>query len=279
MMEAAEYGDNELMMADDEENEHTQLPDVEEYKAIVGHRSPSSGFSVGSSKVINSLGSFSRSSRDPDARRLDPPEEMDAEQQESFVSPQAEDHYPDHEEVIEHKEERNTSCGRCFWKSCCLVTTTFLIAIILLVVWLTATNHRDEALDVFHWDHGDTESYFAVKDYVTSVAEISSAIVFDNASSPQYLAAQWMAHGDARRMGVPTTDDLEFNERYVLAVFYFSMEGQTWTHMYNFLSGDHVCTWYQEFELQDEASVLYGVHGCKKDADGELYPHAIYMRT
>jgi hypothetical protein len=275
MMEPAEYGDNELMMAD-EEDEHTQLPDVEEYKAIVGHRSPSNGFSVGS-KVINSLGSFSRSSRDPDGKGLDPPEEMDAEQQDSFVLPQAEDHYANHEDVIEHKGEGNTSCGRCFWKSCALVSLTLLIAIILLVVWLTTKG--DESLDALHWVHGDTASYFAVRDYVMNVAEISSSSVFDSTSSPQYLAAQWMAHGDARRMGVPATSDLEFNERYVLAVFYFSMEGQSWTHQYNFLGGDHVCTWYQEFEMQDGTSVLYGVHDCKKDADDELYPQSIYMRT
>jgi hypothetical protein len=275
MMEPAEYGDNELMMAA-EEDEHTQLPDVEEYKATVGHRSPSNGFSVGS-KVINSLGSFGRSSRDPDAKRLDPPEEMDAEQHNSVVLPQAEDHYATHEEVIENKREGNASCGRCFWKCCALVSLTFLIAVILLVVWLTTKG--DESLDGSHWIHGDTTSYFAVRDYVMNVAEISSSIVFDSTSSPQYFAAQWMAHGDARKMGVPTTSDLEFNERYVLAVLYFSMEGQSWAHQYNFLSGDHVCTWFQELELQDGTSVLYGVHECKKDADDELYPLRIYMRT
>lgn len=258
----------------------SQLPDVEEYKASVNHRSPSS--SIGG-KVMQSLGNVIRSPRDPDAKRLDPPEQT----QELLEMEYEEDSLELEQPRLLYKEDAHhdsSTSGRCFWKVCALMSFALLTCIIVLIVMVSTeddssvNNLKD---DIFHWVHGDTDSYNAVKEYIVNVAQISQASVLEDASraTPQYLAAQWMAHGDGRKLPVPSTVDSEFNERYVIALLYFSMEGpSSWKHQYNFLSEDHVCTWYEEFELQDGTSIIYGVHGCKKDQDDVLHAHRIYMR-
>ena len=96
--------------------------------------------------------------------------------------------------------------------------------------------------------------------------------------TPQYLAAQWIAHGDPLNMPVPLLKDVQYSERYIMAVLFFAFGGTEWTHQYNFLSGDHICTWFQEFTLQDGSSVLYGIHRCREGDNDELYPHSVFMR-
>lgn len=85
------------------------------------------------------------------------------------------------------------------------------------------------------------------------------------------------------QLPVPTTADGTYTERYVLAVFFFALGGQSWQHQINFLNGDHICTWFQEFKRSgangEEQPVLFGLHGCKKNDDGDLVPSHIYIRT
>lgn len=126
-----------------------------------------------------------------------------------------------------------------------------------------------------------------ILDYLLEFA-VSTADDLHDTSSAQYYAAQWMAHGDAQSLPVPKKstfkDHTTFVERYALTVFYFSTGGDYWSFDLKFLSGEHICTWNQEFkvirddyDLFDSDYITMGVHGCKW-VDDELVPYSIFIR-
>jgi len=66
--------------------------------------------------------------------------------------------------------------------------------------------------------------------------------VFQNASTPQYRAFQWLTEEDAH--AVRSTDHRRLVQRYALAVLYFATGGETsWVESFEFLQGDHECSW------------------------------------
>ena len=83
-----------------------------------------------------------------------------------------------------------------------------------------------------------------------------------DAGSPQRRAAQFLADGD-----LYVTDDLlkkdadyhKLAERYVLAVMWYSMNGDHWTHQLDFLSGNDHCHWHKKFQTNSGNTVIQGV--------------------
>ena len=77
--------------------------------------------------------------------------------------------------------------------------------------------------------------------------------------TPQFNAVQWMADQDPAELDVPSTTNydeaMDFVQRYVLVVFFFSTNGETWDNNLNFLSGYHVCSWNENIVASAEASV------------------------
>jgi hypothetical protein len=269
-------------MDSEDEHEHNQLPDVEEYKASVGHKT----FSRASSSSISL-----RSNRDPAEHRMDPDgivfDQASAQydhHQESFAST-ADAVADDEHDILEQeapfpKQEQVLESN--FWKVCLFLSLLFIAAAVFLVVILS-TEDEKETLDFYHWVYGDTPTYFAVREYVTVTSELSEPDVFENASSPQFLAAQWLAHGDEMKLPIPNAKDWTYDQRYALTVLYFSLGGPEWTYQLNFLSAGHVCTWFREFQIVSNykihgSNVYYGVHGCKTGEDGKMYPRAISIR-
>jgi hypothetical protein len=55
------------------------------------------------------------------------------------------------------------------------------------------------------------------------------------------VAFNWLLYNDT---WVPSEDDYLFFERYLLAIFYFSTAGKTWTTKEGWLSGSSVCQWH-----------------------------------
>ena len=187
----------------------------------------------------------------------------------------------------------------------------FLTAILAIIVSVLMNNGEPEpATVVFEddfknpagpgdWYMGETQRFLKIREYVTSVRGIStfdSVQALGDAKSPQYKAAQWMAHalaeriqnaenavvrlvrGDGMKMEVPDFDkpDLEFDERYAMAVFYFATGGPSWTAQLNFLSRGHICTWNEAVEAFDGfAELRYGLTECPPGPLGEKYPRAL----
>ena len=179
-----------------------------------------------------------------------------------------------------------------FWKWCALSSLLLIGGIVILFAETATTNQ--EVQDFYHFVKGNTETYQHVVEYVSITRGLSHIDTFRNKTSPQYMAAQWMAHGDPMKLQVPTTQLLDekesytYDERYTMVVVYFSLGGPEWTYPLKFLTGDHVCTWYSELKLSDQAAIPYiinnnvwnnkdedamivlGSHGCKPGQHGEL---------
>jgi len=253
--------------------EHDQLPDAEEYKAMVGH---------GAKQALDKP-TYTDDKPDPDGHDgiflmggvpnfvIDDVEEGDEIIQEDY-----------HE--IPRLGKYKTSQARLpwsknVWKFCCLMSFFVLVAV---VFGLILTNPEEEKA-FWRFVQGDTDGYRAVKIYVSEIAKLTDPTIFNGKESPQYFAAQWLAHGDGLAMEVPMTPDSQYSQRYAMAVLYFSLNGPEWNHQYNFLSSDHICAWYQEFEIVaaegedlDQEFKIYGIHECNSE-DGELVPHALYL--
>jgi hypothetical protein len=69
---------------------------------------------------------------------------------------------------------------------------------------------------------------------------LSGEAVLQDPTSPQYRALEWLSFDDQAQL--ETSDD-ELEQRYLLAVLYFSMTGDNWFHSTKFLSGGSSCDW------------------------------------
>jgi len=83
---------------------------------------------------------------------------------------------------------------------------------------------------------------------VLTTSGISSKLQLQDARSPQYQAARWIATEDSLGLEIPTNLDgnpYEFVQRYVLATFYYALSGSDWINSLRFLSGTHECGWFE----------------------------------
>lgn len=246
--------DNDLQLNEDD---HDQLPTVESYKVSTGYSSP------------------------PNKRKLDPTGAQfdfytDVETQGS--------HHDQLPSVEEYKTCQKTQPKSRFWRNVgcmCLV----LIPILVLILGLTIPLVNEKSAKSIWW-LVDSERYAAAEQFLIR-SGISSEANLKNVSSPQHMAAKWLANEDGMRLPIPNhmTSKVpkSFVERYVLAVLYFATGGPDWAYQLKFLTGNHVCTWYDPFivdgpdaDLEGHYSTI-GINGCKM-IDDELVPFAMYIR-
>lgn len=162
---------------------------------------------------------------------------------------------------------------------CCFILVTIIIVVVVTVVMAEgelSQMHQHNAT-FYPWIEGDTERYLEMRRYVSTVRGISSLSFFEY-GSPQFLALQWMAHGDEMKMDVPTEPFLGFDERYAIVVLYFSLDGPNWKAQLNFLTNAHICDWRDELPLGGFVSGDYGLYRCKSTSAGELYPYTFFLR-
>jgi hypothetical protein len=69
---------------------------------------------------------------------------------------------------------------------------------------------------------------------------LSGEALYDQ-GSPQYLAAMWMSDNDPMAM---EWDNAGFEQRYIMALFYYAMDGPNWTEQYGWLSEESECFWF-----------------------------------
>lgn len=77
------------------------------------------------------------------------------------------------------------------------------------------------------------------------VTELS---VLQNVTTPQYRAATWIADKDEAQLPLPKNptsykDSFQFVQRYILAVFYYALDGENWRTQMHFLTSKSVCDW------------------------------------
>jgi hypothetical protein len=79
--------------------------------------------------------------------------------------------------------------------------------------------------------------------------------VFDDPMSPQNLAIEWLAEDTVWQVEDST---LRMENRYGLAVLYYSTRGETWKEMYEFLTDSDECTWNN---VDEEKGVICNEEG------------------
>lgn len=154
-----------------------------------------------------------------------------------------------------------------------LVLATILVFFMLLIVFsiaVTVGNKKRKASPVHHDGAGDT----AATPFLPSVAHrksrveevvsfVSRQVIWSDAAafaskvSPQYRAAHWIADVDPRN--VPMADTEEFRSRYVLAILYYSTQGDYWAHDIGWLKEASHCEWDAMYPGQSGQQVRVGV--------------------
>lgn len=129
---------------------------------------------------------------------------------------------------------------------------------------------------------GDASRIDQTTDYLAKYGFVERAVLND-ASSPQAMAANWIANKDEFEIAVPTFSgggnggapysETRFAERWALAVFYYSTGGPSWRYQLNFLEPIDHCDWYQTFMDPTGSIIKMGVTECMQFAPnfaGEL---------
>ncbi|GAX25743.1 hypothetical protein FisN_8Hh358 [Fistulifera solaris] len=93
--------------------------------------------------------------------------------------------------------------------------------------------------------------YQQVTEYIVSRG-ITAADKYADKEGPQHRAALWIADYDPLQLAIPETGNFEFEQRYILATFYYALDGPNWRSDLKFLSGSSVCDWNLPFDLVNE---------------------------
>lgn len=169
----------------------------------------------------------------------------------------------------------------------CLVVTILVTATILYVRRQSPEPPMYDSPSfswIRHSERYQNVEIFLVDNYISSHTD------FENHTSAQFLAAQWLAHEDKMSLTIPEESfekhGRTFIERYAMTVIYFSLGGPKWLQQANFLSETHVTTWQEReqppkhtiLSSGEEDSAIIGVRGCRSDYDDTLYPCTLSLR-
>ena len=106
-----------------------------------------------------------------------------------------------------------------------------------------------------------------LKEYVDALSSQHNITVdrrdLSNMSSPQYKALSWLAIEDEF---ISSPGDPDMLERYILAVFYFSTDGDNWDINNQWFSEKHICKWW-------------GVVGCTNNERVTLFDMGTYVSS
>lgn len=86
--------------------------------------------------------------------------------------------------------------------------------------------------------------------------------------SPQHRAARWISDLDPLQLDI---DDPRFEQRYVLALFYYATDGDNWQNNQGWLTAQNECWWYGIAGISKGCSGqgVGGRAGCIAGSDGE----------
>eukprot|EP00984_Skeletonema_dohrnii_P024814 scaffold13965_cov72-Skeletonema_dohrnii-CCMP3373.AAC.3 len=128
-----------------------------------------------------------------------------------------------------------------------------VIAIILLVVLPSALipQRRNKQLqdddDTTNWMDDYTDNLQATIEQILIQNSISNPSTFNDTSSPQYQALDWMANSGDGADAIQSESIQEATpyiiQRYILAVLYYSTTGAGWRNQFDFLTNTNECEW------------------------------------
>jgi hypothetical protein len=90
---------------------------------------------------------------------------------------------------------------------------------------------------------GETSPPVDTSEPFRKILDSLSGESLDDETSPQSKALNWIANDDPAKMSAQLDDHEIIKQRYVAAVLYFALGGDSWTESNNFLSEDEICSW------------------------------------
>lgn len=149
--------------------------------------------------------------------------------------------------VEEYKTEQQHNGNNHRRMKLYMIGVVSLMCIIIISVILGITIHHSNQNDPSDDDAMTYPSRFeSVRQYIINENWISNVTVAYDTTSPQYQAMVWIA--DVDPLHVPLeVENPEFRERYVMAVFYYALNGDAWYYPAAFLSAEPTCDWKYNF--------------------------------
>jgi hypothetical protein len=152
--------------------------------------------------------------------------ELQAEGAASFPAP--EEVRASHTSRVKPDEATKAKKGRSLVLVSWVVLVVLAIAVPSIIIGRKSTSSHVGVVSKYFVDQG-----------------VSESSAFDDESSPQYLAALWLASQDGAKLPLPsdTRGVREYLFRYVMALNYFAFDGDKWFAPLKFLSNEPVCKW------------------------------------
>ncbi|KAL3911614.1 MAG: hypothetical protein SGILL_007211, partial [Bacillariaceae sp.] len=75
-----------------------------------------------------------------------------------------------------------------------------------------------------------------------TIVHISGDAIYDE-GTPQHAAYDWLQNEDPANLDLDSLSEQDLSQRYVAALFYFSLGGDDWVEKYGFLGSSDVCEW------------------------------------
>mmetsp|Transcript_29479 Transcript_29479/g.43283 ORF Transcript_29479/g.43283 Transcript_29479/m.43283 type:complete len:460 (-) Transcript_29479:573-1952(-) len=79
-------------------------------------------------------------------------------------------------------------------------------------------------------------------DYISVLESISDRTLMETPDTYEYNALQWIENEDT--LMLESTDELALRQRYIMALFYFALNGESWSLNMGWLLGVSECKWY-----------------------------------
>jgi hypothetical protein len=117
--------------------------------------------------------------------------------------------------------------------------TVLLVVIVAIAISATLGTKKAPEEEHFH---------SRVDEVVDFLSQVTDRVLLNSKDSPQYKAAAWIADDDNRRVEIPDSldayDAYHFIQRFAMATFYHSLNGEEWNYQLDFLTNRHECTWH-----------------------------------
>jgi hypothetical protein len=133
------------------------------------------------------------------------------------------------------------------------LTVLAVVCIVIIIIAVTAavvSGNNDELLTTVTPAPTSSPTFVVSDEFKEMVDAIGGTVtsdptVFQNKSTAQYAAMNWLANEDTYFVDVSldSLDSRVLVERYVMAVFYFATSGASWRNQYSFLTPISVCSW------------------------------------
>ncbi|CAJ1934439.1 unnamed protein product [Cylindrotheca closterium] len=171
------------------------------------------------------------------------------------------------EEAPELEDDDNFKvCGirRTCWGLLLITLFLFMVATLLSMYFYYGDNNRPKSPDFKlrpptvspTIGPSSEDEWTRILDRIgDTIAMDMDVAVFDDESTTQYKALDWLVFDDAYQAGESwRLSDQELVERYAVAVIYFEGLGRTWNRQSNFLEAVPVCEWNNGLSSKDENS-------------------------